>query len=267
LLLPWLRNLSIIVGFEQPRIVEEYLTNLFRITEQCNQPEFYYDLESSWLAAVTSSSPQNKTQLELVIKFIIEKLAVEFERLSSANATTEQEEAGLGYQTSIQRLCKMIFIFVSRSNSTNAANYLVSRLLNYEQFTGAEMYIDQLLKSSSPRSTIASYSERAAFNLLVNFSFENGLSLVSHVAIILQNAIVLYGPSRKPKYPEGVELVINLILSLGYQHAAEEDIRTRSLQLVKNIKSKRFNVYGEYVKVDYTPEEILQIIEIIGHHQ
>jgi hypothetical protein len=49
---------------------------------------------------------------------------------------------------------------------------------------------------ATPTDPIQARQERAAFNLFVDIAFENGPKLAKHLPILLQNAIILYGPTR-----------------------------------------------------------------------
>eukprot|EP01114_Cavostelium_apophysatum_P023437 TRINITY_DN8824_c0_g1_i8.p1 TRINITY_DN8824_c0_g1~~TRINITY_DN8824_c0_g1_i8.p1 ORF type:complete len:658 (-),score=203.02 TRINITY_DN8824_c0_g1_i8:501-2474(-) len=260
LIAPWVGNFAVILRSGETERAWGLLESLLRITKECNTTPFRPLLENLWALTVKDGS---NLEMEAVIDF----LSREFFSAELQKSTTENEgTASSNDQVQHKLICKVAINFVSRANRA-VTDLLVGKLRNYPAApTKPEEFIKFFTSKPKTEPTRAQLvAESAAFNSLVDTAFENGLSLVSHLPVLLQNAVVTYGPTRKQKYPECVQMLVNLLWSLGYRHNTEPKLDFADF--VEKLEAKRKNVYDEYKPVEFTSEELGKLVDYLGDHR
>eukprot|EP01117_Protostelium_nocturnum_P005277 TRINITY_DN1925_c0_g1_i2.p1 TRINITY_DN1925_c0_g1~~TRINITY_DN1925_c0_g1_i2.p1 ORF type:complete len:2091 (+),score=477.46 TRINITY_DN1925_c0_g1_i2:1718-7990(+) len=277
LITPWMQNLAVFAHRGEVQQYETFLSNLLDISTACDTPNLIAGLQSVWIATISIISNHQVALMEgyrkeitihVLLDFLIKTMAQQMELTYSQQNQPLDTLNGNESSSRLRSLLRLILLFLSRCELIEVVQYLSFELVNYSAYMPPEPFVENILDTNHHLSLPESiWQPISAFILMIDLTFEAGPSLAPLLPLLLQNATVLYGPTRSKGGPEGIQLIINLILNLGFQHGSTSETRKRSLDLAKQIKETQFNASSEFVKTDFQAETIVDLVDILsGHH-
>ncbi|PRP78803.1 hypothetical protein PROFUN_00976 [Planoprotostelium fungivorum] len=275
LLTPWTENLAIFTHKRENTRADIFLNRLFNISMDCTAVPLTPDVEAIWAGTISTQTNRQIAQLEgydkdvtihEVLDFLVTKTAEQWDA-SHSNTTSSKYTFDPVITPKIKALLKSITLYLSRVELNEVVNYLSLELVNYSAAVQPEDFVAKVMNAENflvPQEGL--WQPFGAFNLLIDLTFEAGPSVAPLLPLLLQNGTVLYGPSRTNGGSEGIEMVLNLLLNLGFQNGISRESRASSLELAKKIKDNQFNHHGDFRHRVLSSDEILQLVKTFTPH-